>query len=65
MPGARNVIAVASRMIARYGHASTAMMEKRVEENARAGDAEAAAFWANVAKAVRALDGKLGNMSGS
>jgi len=53
---ASDVIAVARQSIARYGSHSGSIMDRRARENTQAGDREAAEFWAQVAKAVRALN---------
>jgi hypothetical protein len=54
----KNVIAVAREIIARYGRDAASMVDRRARENRSAGDNEAAAFWALVAQAIRALDPK-------
>jgi hypothetical protein len=53
---ARDVIAVARQIIARYGSHSGSIMDRRAQENTQAGDREAAEFWAQVARAVRVLE---------
>jgi len=58
MSSARNLIAVAREMMARHGSDAASMMERRAQENAEAGDSEAAAFWAQVVQAIRAMGAK-------
>jgi hypothetical protein len=58
MSNARTVIAVAKKLMARHGGNAAALMDGRAQENARAGDRDAAAFWARVAQAIRALNTK-------
>ncbi len=55
---ARNIIAIAREMVGQYGSEAASVMERRAQENMTAGDGEAAAFWAQVARAVRALEGR-------
>jgi hypothetical protein len=59
MSNARTVIAVAEELVARHGGDAASLTDRRARENARAGDSEAAAFWARVAQAIRALKTKL------
>jgi hypothetical protein len=58
MSTTKNVVAIAREVIARHGSNAVSMMHRRVYENARAGDGEAAALWMQVGKAVRALEPK-------
>ena len=58
MSSARNVIEVAREIIARHGSDAASTMERLARENAEAGDSEAAAFWAQVAQAIRAMSAK-------
>ncbi len=55
---ARNTVAVARELIARHGTDAASTVDKRVQENAKLGDREAAIFWRHVAQAVRALQPK-------
>jgi hypothetical protein len=57
MTRARDTIAIARDLIDRHGGAAPALVDQRVRDNLAAGDAEAAAFWSQVAQAVRALRG--------
>ncbi len=52
---ARFVIAVARELLAHYGIQAAAIADKRAQENTRAGEEEAAAFWRQVAEALDAL----------
>ena len=52
---ARDTIDIARVMIDRHGPAASATVDRRCRDNLAAGDAEAAAFWSRVARAVRAL----------
>ena len=52
---AKQIIDIANAMIAQYGDKAIAVMEERAEQNRHAGDRESAVMWAQVAKAVRAL----------
>lgn len=55
MTSARDTIAVAREMIARHGDAALPLVDRRFRDNLAAGDAEAAAFWSQVAQALRAM----------
>lgn len=48
-------IAIAQHMIAHYGERAAALMDRRARDNEAAGEQEAALFWAQVARVVRAL----------
>lgn len=52
---AKNVIVVAHELIARHGAGAASLVDRRVQENAKLGDREAAIFWRHVSQAVRAL----------
>jgi hypothetical protein len=52
---ARFVIAVARELLAHYGTQAVAIVDKRAQENSRAGEEEAATFWRQVAQALDAL----------
>jgi hypothetical protein len=56
MSSVRNVVVVAREIVARCGGDATSLMDRRAQENARAGDSEAAAFWMQVAQAIRTMD---------
>jgi hypothetical protein len=56
MCSTRHVIAVAREIVARHRGDAASLMDRRAQENARAGDSEAAIFWTQVAQAVRAMD---------
>ena len=58
MSRATNVIAVACELISRHGGEAAFLIDRRAQENARAGDNEAAGFWSQVAQAIRALGKK-------
>jgi hypothetical protein len=55
MDSARDTIDVARVLIDRQGSAASAVVDRRYLDNLAAGDVEAAAFWSQVARAVRAL----------
>jgi len=55
MDRARDTIDVARVMIDRHGEAAPAAVERRFRDNLAAGDTEAAAFWSQVGRALRAL----------
>lgn len=55
MSSARDTIAVARDMMARYGNDAIDVVDRRLQDNLSAGDAEAAAFWSQVVQALRAL----------
>lgn len=55
MSNARDTIVVARDMIERHGADAIPVVDRRFQDNKAAGDAEAAAFWSQVAQAVRAL----------
>jgi hypothetical protein len=55
MTRARDAIAVAREMIERHGESAIALVDRRFRDNLAAGDAEAAAFWSQVAQALRTL----------
>ena len=55
MSQARDTIAVARDMIARHGDAALPLVDQRFRDNLAAGDSEAAAFWSQVAQALRAM----------
>ena len=51
----KDAIAVARDMIERHGPHAISVVDQRFQDNLTAGDAEAAAFWSQVARAVRVL----------
>jgi L-asparaginase II len=53
---ARITIAVARELLAHYGTQAAALVDKRAQENIRAGEEEGATFWRQVAEALRALE---------
>jgi hypothetical protein len=55
MDRARDTIDVARVMIDRHGQDASAAVDRRFHDNLAAGDAEAAAFWSQVGRALRAL----------
>lgn len=57
MTSARDVIEIARQVIERYGEAASDEMERRAAQNRELGDQEQAALWAQVARAVRRLQG--------
>jgi len=58
MSDARDVIAVAREILTQHGGDAAALIDRRAQENIRAGDSGAATFWSRVAQAIRALDTK-------
>lgn len=55
MSKAQDTIAVARDIIERHGDDAIPMVDQRFRDNLAAGEAEAAAFWYQVAQALRAL----------
>ena len=51
----RDKLFIASNLIAKFGSNTTATMEAIVDEHMDAGDMEDAAFWREIAEAVRVL----------
>ena len=51
----RDVVAIACELIASHGDRAAAVAEQRHAEHLRAGEAEGAALWGQVGRAVRAL----------
>jgi hypothetical protein len=52
----RNIIEIAREFMSRYGTEAAATMDRRAKENANAGEAASAAFWAKIAEAIRMLE---------
>ncbi len=58
MTSARDVIEIARQMIERYGEAAADEMERRSQHHREHGEHEGAQLWAEVARAVRRLQGR-------
>lgn len=58
MSSARDMIEIARQIIERYGDGAADEAARRAAQNREHGDQEQAAFWAQVARAVRRLQGR-------
>jgi hypothetical protein len=58
MTSAHDAIAIAREMIAAHGERAAAIAEERRAEHVRAGEAEGAALWGQVGRAVRELQSR-------
>jgi hypothetical protein len=59
LPSSADILAIARSMREGYGEAAAPMLEKRAGDCAREGAQGRAAFWAEIARAIRELEGAL------